>query len=107
MPRPLYDREKNPRYAFDRNLDGPQRRSGLHGEVKILAPNGTQTPSYEPTFNLVKYEELIYLEVPAVFLYSFIPGVFKTEITIGSIKRHKSPDFEHYQENLAMEEVKR
>jgi hypothetical protein len=36
-PRPLY-----PRYPPDRGLGGLQNRSALRGEVKILAPTGTQ-----------------------------------------------------------------
>jgi hypothetical protein len=42
--RPLYSRRKSPRYPLDRWLGGPQSRSGQYGEVKILAPNETQTP---------------------------------------------------------------
>jgi hypothetical protein len=32
-PRPLYPRGKSPRYPLGRRLDGPQSRSGRHGEV--------------------------------------------------------------------------
>jgi hypothetical protein len=38
-------RGKSPRYPLDRKLDGPQSRSGRHGEVKILDPTGTRTPT--------------------------------------------------------------
>jgi hypothetical protein len=44
-PRSLYLQRKCPRYPLDRRLGGPQSRSGRHGEVKILAPTGTQTPT--------------------------------------------------------------
>jgi hypothetical protein len=44
-PQPLYDREKSPRYPLDRRLGGPQSRSGLRGEEKILDPTGTRTPT--------------------------------------------------------------
>jgi hypothetical protein len=40
-PRPL----KEPRYQLNRRLGGPQRRSGWYGEVKILGPIGTRTPT--------------------------------------------------------------
>jgi hypothetical protein len=33
-PRPLYPREKSPRYPLDGRLGGPQKRSGLRGEEK-------------------------------------------------------------------------
>jgi hypothetical protein len=38
-------RAKGPRYPLDRRLGGPQSRSGLFGEVKILDPTGTRTPT--------------------------------------------------------------
>jgi hypothetical protein len=38
--RPLYPREKNPRYPLYRRLGGLQSRSGRLGEVKILDPYG-------------------------------------------------------------------
>jgi hypothetical protein len=41
-PRPLYPRGKNPRYALDRRLGGPQSRSGRREEEKILDPTGTR-----------------------------------------------------------------
>jgi hypothetical protein len=44
-PRPLYPREKSPRYPLDRRLGGPQSRSGRPGEEKILGPTGTRTPT--------------------------------------------------------------
>jgi hypothetical protein len=34
-----------PRYPFDRRLDGPQNRSGGHGEKKNIAPTVTRTPT--------------------------------------------------------------
>jgi hypothetical protein len=36
--RPLYPREKSPRYPVDNRLGGPQIRSGQGGEEKILSP---------------------------------------------------------------------
>jgi hypothetical protein len=36
---------KEPRYPLDRGLGGPQSRSGPHGEVIILDPTGTRTPT--------------------------------------------------------------
>jgi hypothetical protein len=36
---------KSPQYPLDRGLGEPQGRPGRHGEVKILAPTGTQTPT--------------------------------------------------------------
>jgi hypothetical protein len=42
-PRPLYPRERAPRYPLYRRLGGPQSRSGQHGEVKILDPTGIRT----------------------------------------------------------------
>jgi hypothetical protein len=36
---------RSPRYPLYRRLGGPQSRSGQHGEVKILDPTGTQTPT--------------------------------------------------------------
>jgi hypothetical protein len=36
---------KEPRYPFYRRLGGPQSRSGQYGEVKILDPTGTRTPT--------------------------------------------------------------
>jgi hypothetical protein len=44
-PRPLYPRGQSPRNQLDRRLSGPQNRSGLRGEDKILAPTGTRTPT--------------------------------------------------------------
>jgi hypothetical protein len=44
-PRPLYPRKKSPRYPLYRRLGVPQSRSGQHGEVKILDPTGTRTPT--------------------------------------------------------------
>jgi hypothetical protein len=44
-PRPLYPRGKILRYSLDRRLGGLQSRSGRHGEIKILAPTGTRTPT--------------------------------------------------------------
>jgi hypothetical protein len=44
-PLVLYPRGKIPQYPLDRRLGGPQSWSGRHGEVKILAPTGTQTPT--------------------------------------------------------------
>jgi hypothetical protein len=44
-PWPLYPREKSPRYPLDRRLGGPQSRSGRFGEVKIIDPTGTRTPT--------------------------------------------------------------
>jgi hypothetical protein len=41
----LYPRGKSLRYPLDRRLGGPQSRSGRHGEVIILASNGTRTPT--------------------------------------------------------------
>jgi hypothetical protein len=35
---------ESPQYLLDR-LGGPQSRCGRHGEVKILAPIGTRTPT--------------------------------------------------------------
>jgi hypothetical protein len=43
--RPLYSREKNPRYPLDRRFGGPQRRSGRREEDKILDTNGIRTPT--------------------------------------------------------------
>jgi hypothetical protein len=36
---------ESPRYPMDRRLGGPQSRSGQYGEVKILDPTGTRTPT--------------------------------------------------------------
>jgi hypothetical protein len=44
-PRPLYPREKSPRYPLDRRLGGLQSRSGRFGEGKIFDPTGTRTPT--------------------------------------------------------------
>jgi hypothetical protein len=33
-------------YSLGRRLHGPQSRSGRHGEVKIIGPTGTRTPSH-------------------------------------------------------------
>jgi hypothetical protein len=44
-PRPLYPQGKSPQYPLDRRLGGPQNRSGRFGEVKILTPTGTRTPT--------------------------------------------------------------
>jgi hypothetical protein len=38
--------ETAPRYPLDSKLGGPHRRSGRYGEVKILDPTGTRTPSH-------------------------------------------------------------
>jgi hypothetical protein len=38
-------RGKSPRYSLDRRLDEARSRYGRHGEVKILAPTGTETPT--------------------------------------------------------------
>jgi hypothetical protein len=35
-------------YLLDRRLGGPQSRSGRYGEVKILDPTGTRTPTCRP-----------------------------------------------------------
>jgi hypothetical protein len=40
---PLYLPRKSPLYSLNRRLGGPQKRSGLHGKVKILEPNKTRT----------------------------------------------------------------
>jgi hypothetical protein len=42
---------------------------------------------YESRFNLEKYDEVIYLQIPALFLYSFDSRVFKTGIAIKSAKK--------------------
>jgi hypothetical protein len=42
MPRPLYPLGKNTQYPMDRKLDGPQSRSGRHGELKILTLVGLE-----------------------------------------------------------------
>jgi hypothetical protein len=39
---PFKPREKSPRYALDRKLDGSQNRSGRRGEKKIFDPTGTR-----------------------------------------------------------------
>jgi hypothetical protein len=44
-PLPLYPFGKSPLYALDKRLVGPQSRSGRYGEVKILDPTGTRTPT--------------------------------------------------------------
>jgi hypothetical protein len=44
-PLSLYPRGKSPRYPLDGRLGGPQSRSRRHGEVKILVPTGTRTPT--------------------------------------------------------------
>jgi hypothetical protein len=41
----LYPRGKSPRFPLDRRLGGPQSLSGRFGEVKILTPIGTWTPT--------------------------------------------------------------
>jgi hypothetical protein len=41
-PRPLYPRGKSPQYPLNRSLGGPKKRSGLHGEEKILDPTVVQ-----------------------------------------------------------------
>jgi hypothetical protein len=38
-------RGKSPQYPLDRRLGGPQGRSGLRGEEKILDSPGTRTPT--------------------------------------------------------------
>jgi hypothetical protein len=43
-PLPPYSRGKSPRYALNRRLGWPQRRSRRYGQVKILDPTGTRTP---------------------------------------------------------------
>jgi hypothetical protein len=43
--RPLYLQGKSLRYPWDRRLGGPQSRSGRYGEVNILDPTGSQTPT--------------------------------------------------------------
>jgi hypothetical protein len=44
-PRPLYPRGKSPPYPLESRLNGPQSRSRRHGEMKILDPTGTRTPT--------------------------------------------------------------
>jgi hypothetical protein len=44
-PWPLFTRGKSSRYLFDRRLGLPQNRCERHGEEKIIAPNGTRTPT--------------------------------------------------------------
>jgi hypothetical protein len=44
-PRTLYPRGRSHRCPLDRRLDGPQSRYGRYGEVKILVPAGTWTPT--------------------------------------------------------------
>jgi hypothetical protein len=44
-PQPLYPRRKRRRHPLDRRLGGPKSRSGRRGEVKILDPTGTRTPT--------------------------------------------------------------
>jgi hypothetical protein len=45
MPLPLYPRGKSPRYQLYRRLGGPQNRFGWYGEVTILDPTRTRTPT--------------------------------------------------------------
>jgi hypothetical protein len=44
-PLQLYPRGKSHRYSLYRRFGGPQNRSGRYGEVKILDPTWTQTPT--------------------------------------------------------------
>ena len=45
-PRPLYPRERGPRYSLNRGLGGPQSRSGNFGEDKNLLT----LPGFEPRY---------------------------------------------------------
>jgi hypothetical protein len=44
-PLKLYPRGKSSRYPLDRRLGGPLSQSGRYGEVKILDPTRTRTPT--------------------------------------------------------------
>jgi hypothetical protein len=44
-PLRLYPWGKSPRFLSDKRLGGPQSQSARYGEVKILDPTGTQTPT--------------------------------------------------------------
>jgi hypothetical protein len=44
-PRPLYPREKSPRYQLNRRLGGSQSWFERHREVKIFETTGTPTPT--------------------------------------------------------------
>jgi hypothetical protein len=43
--RPLYPRGKSPQYPLNRRMGGTQSRSGRDGEVNILNPIATRTPT--------------------------------------------------------------
>jgi hypothetical protein len=68
MPRPLYPREKNPLYPLDERLGGAQSRSGLRGEVKILSPTWTQTPT--PRLSS-RYTDCA-IPAPNIYIYIYI-----------------------------------
>jgi hypothetical protein len=42
---PLCPRRRSHRYPSDRRLGGPQSRSGRYGELSLLDPTGTRTPT--------------------------------------------------------------
>jgi hypothetical protein len=65
MPLPLYPWVKSPRYSLDRRLVGPQRWSGRHGEVKILASTGTRTPTRSQLLCWLWYPSIL----PCTFLF--------------------------------------
>jgi hypothetical protein len=63
-PRPLYPRGKSPLYPLDRRLGGP------HGEVKILAPTGTRTPTLGRP---ASRQSLYRLRYPGSTCFTFLP----------------------------------
>jgi hypothetical protein len=55
-PRPLYSREKSPRYILGRRLGEPQSSSGCYGEEKNLVPR-RKSNAGRPARSLSLYQQ--------------------------------------------------
>jgi hypothetical protein len=66
-PRPLYPQGKSPWQPLNRRLGGPQNWSGCCGEVKILDPTWSQTPT--PVIQTIASHSLYQLHYPGSLNY--------------------------------------
>jgi hypothetical protein len=65
---PLYPRGKGPRYPLDRRLGGPQSRSALYGEGKILDRTGTRTLDSSVVQPVASTQPRLYVRTSELYL---------------------------------------
>jgi hypothetical protein len=81
---------KSSRYPLYRRLGGPQSRSGQYGEVKILDPTGTRTPTSPPTHSSLLYFAILLQSNGYINQEFLITQCFIYLIDFISSKRHVS-----------------